>query len=218
MKGLMFLNKRKKVNKLFFGLTVSISMLALMACSDEPNPPPPMQAAPMQEQPVNKESEAKETKITINGESPEVYYSHFLFHHSPICTNAWHQYAGTFPFDLGQDELGRKFTGDIEVLMLKNGTYFGAYIETTLGEKTDFGYPVLNKENRQFKGRWRIEGPDIVFDNLGKGFAMLVNKKRTIQLRVDRDILSVGLAGQVVEISIINSNTLHVPEQNRCVH
>jgi len=204
------------VNEYILTLLFLISAPALIACSNDPKCTQPTLSAPEPERPVLKEKDRNEVSITINGEAPEVYYSYFLFHHSPVCTNAWHQYAGTFPFELPKDELGRQVNGNIEILMLKDGTYYGAYMETTLGKRTDFGYPVLKKENRQLKGRWRIEGANIVFENLGKGFAMLVNKKRTIQLVVDKDIVSIGLAGQMVELSIINSNVLHVPELNRC--
>lgn len=205
------------MTKLFLPLLFVISTCGLAACAEDSTRKSPV-AGPVHSPPITKaENDVRDLKITINGESPEVYYSTFLFHPSKFCSEPWYQFAGSFPFDIGQDELGRRVTGDFSILMLKNGTYYGYYLENTLGDRVPSGgYPILAKQDRQLRGRWRIEGQEIAFENLGRGHAMMVNKRRTIQLLVGRNIISAGLSGQLVEIKILNSNTVKVPELDNC--
>lgn len=155
-------------------------------------------------------------RYLVNGETPEVYYSNFLYLRAKHCPNPWYRMAGTFSFPMGKDELGRRLGGDLYILMLENGMYQAYYTETSFGERTSYGTPILAEVTQKFSGKWRIDGLDIDFEGIGRGYAVLDNGRRKIHLRVERNIIREVLKDQTLEISIMYSTNAKIPELDNC--
>jgi hypothetical protein len=208
------------MKSVFMAFVLTLSSAALVACSKDKdsqgspsNPSPEPCCAPTPTKDPSLESSAQ---YTINGENPKDYYARFNYQPTPDCDHAQYLHAGNWEIYRGKDESGNERKGELYLYILEDGTYFAQYKEYSVLDRQGTQFTSANEKETKFKSRWRIEGDEIVFDNLGRGKGVLENERRTIWLVFDRDFFGTGLSGELATINSLNGNNVPFPEIDNC--
>lgn len=191
---------------IIYALLLSLQCLMLMACEKDNSEATAEQI---------REAEDVGNHIVPSGETAKDYYTHFYMVRIEFCPNPFSRFAGVYNVDLGNDELGRGLYGSLAIMLFDRGDYYAYYTESSL-KKTKKGFKEAQRLNVKFKRRWKYDGSKIVLEDLGVGDAVMVDGIRTIQLKVERDLIRQGLAGRTLEIRALTSNDFLVPNLDNC--
>jgi hypothetical protein len=170
---------------------------------------------------ITERTEGGRTVIEISGKSPEEFYKQFNYH---IVTaedgSKWHKViGGGIMSAMEYIPLKNGNYGEIDLFMQKDGTYTAQYTEL---KKLNPGH-YSGMYSKTFKGKWYIQGSELVFEGLGKarGGTYTQSSSATkaeesfpvLNFKFDNDIKTPGLIDGMIVLGL-NSSTAGPDRQN----
>lgn len=138
-------------------------------------------------------NDQKET-ATINGESAEEYFNHFIAATSGSCDKSIYFWRiNTEDVLIGKHDSGLDIRASASIFMHHDQTYTAEYSESVVREYNGGGWSgyVLNKET--MSGRWTIEGDQLVFSNFAVASGVVINGVRDLHITFSNNVVSAGL-------------------------
>lgn len=155
----------------------------------------------------------------VNGKQPSDYFRQFLYQETGECgtIHEYHHYAKSADFKIGANGAGKDILASISLLMKGDGTYSAFYQEIVVRNYFSTGYVWDSHQEKIVSGRWTVESANLKLSSLGTASAINYNGHDALELRVDVDLLSPGLQGQVLTLRQGTASYNPIPALDPCV-
>lgn len=181
-------------------LTTTIFLSLLVACS--------------QGQSKSQNTKVHRNKvITLNGETPDVYFKRFLYKTTGKCSDKegiHFQYLSTFHeyIKLPNAENGKEQLAMLNIFLMEDGTYIADY--TKMIKADDTGIPnsrYVHIFSERFGGKTSLNTDGrLTLEGIGVLSALIYNEKPAALLSVENDDLAEGISGQKILVTMVSSN------------
>jgi hypothetical protein len=163
-------------------------------------------------------SSSTSTTYEVNGKQPADYFRQFLYRETGECgtIHEYHHYPKSEAEKIGVNRNGKDVLASLSLLMQDDGTFSAFYQEITVRSYFDSGYYWESHQERVVSGRWSIDGVNLVLSSLGVASALDYNGHAAMQLRVDADLLSPGLKGQMLTLRMGAASYNPIPALDPC--
>lgn len=185
----------------------SLLMAAIMACSISG-------AAAKADDP------ASPSRILVNGESPEIFYSRFLLKTEGQCSDQsmYFKFASSYSIlnKIGVNSAGQDILVDLHLYLVSSSEYVALYEEHDVLNYTELGYTWRVERASTLRGTYRIQDDKLVINGLGVATGLQYNNRAAIELEMSNDVVTPGFKGMKMLMIGASSSYMPVPELDPC--
>ncbi len=134
--------------------------------------------------------------ISINGKSPQEYYSQFIYKITGECQqgNSNEYFVTSGDIKIGKQNNSMPIYAELEIRMFADYTYKAKYIEKRVDKFIDNGYSYDITGVKDFQSKWSINNDGLlILEDIGVATALEYNGSPSFNLVFNKNQLSEGL-------------------------